>query len=297
MGELSGPGQPTGVRLGYQGPDQGFALHLATSFEGQLQLAMGEREEDAIAGCVAVALKRASLFGRAPIAHDLRLAFTLFGYLGDPPGELIAWRSDLFEEVANPHHYAEQRGIVDLVPDETLRLDPSDVAGLVASDWRALLREIPVEPAPSVEELIREANVHGVRYEAGDHAAELLSHDEVRERAIEAVAHYHREHPTEPESELVEPEPQPEPAQERASELVEPEPQPEPEAEPVSEPAPPAAEVPTAEVPKKKVVKKVVKKVRKVKKPAPGEAGSAGTGTGTPAAKPSLFGRSDESED
>jgi hypothetical protein len=272
-GELSGPGQPTGVRLGYQGPDQGFALHLATSFEGQLQLAMGEREEDAIAGCVAVALKRASLFGRAPIAHDLRLAFTLFGYLGDPPGELIAWRSDLFEEVANPHHYAEQRGIVDLVPDETLRLDPSDVAGLVASDWRALLREIPVEPAPSVEELIREANVHGVRYEAGDHAAELLSHDEVRERAIEAVAHYHREHPPEPET----------------------------EAPPVPEPAPPTAEVSTAEVPKKKVAKKVVKKVRKVKKPAPGETGSAGTGTGTPAAKPaakpSLFGRSDESED
>jgi hypothetical protein len=112
-----------------------------------------------------------------------------------------------------------------------------------------------------------------VRYEPGDHAAELLSHDEVRERAIEAVAHYHRGHPIEPESELVEPEP----AQE--------------------EPAPPAAEGPTAEVPKKKVVKKVVKKVRKVKKPAPGEAGSAGTGTGTPAAKPSLFGRSDESED
>jgi hypothetical protein len=132
-------GQPRGDRFGNPGPDQGYVYVLARRFEGQLQLASDEREEDAIAGCIGVALKRASLLGRAPVLHDLTVAFTVWGYLGDAPPDLIAYRQPLFEEVANPHHYAEQRRVVDLVPEEVLRLSPQQIAEAHRSDWRRLL--------------------------------------------------------------------------------------------------------------------------------------------------------------
>ncbi len=64
-----------------------------------------------MAGCTAVALRRASLFGRAPVIHDLRIAFTIWGYLdAAPPAELVELRRPLFEGVANSlHHYEERR--------------------------------------------------------------------------------------------------------------------------------------------------------------------------------------------
>ena len=121
-------GQPRGDRLGSPGPDQGFALTLAERFRGRLALRPGEHEADALAGCLTVALKRASLFGRAPVIHDLTIAFTLFGFLDEQADdELVALRRRYFEEVANRHHYVEQRRIADLVPESTLRLTPAEV--------------------------------------------------------------------------------------------------------------------------------------------------------------------------
>jgi hypothetical protein len=132
-------GSPRGDRFGSPGPDQGYIYVLARRFEGQLQLASDEREEDAIVGCIGVALKRASLFGRAPVLHDLTVALTIWGYLGDAPPDLIAYRQPLFEEIANPAHYPEQRRVVDLVPDDLLRKSPQEVAELHRADWRRLL--------------------------------------------------------------------------------------------------------------------------------------------------------------
>ena len=132
-------GQPHGDRLGSQGPDQGYIYVLARRFQGKLQLATDEHEADALAGCIGVALKRASLFGRAPVVHDLTVALTVWGFLGDAAPDLINFRQPLFEEVANPHHYPEQRRIVDLVPDEVLRRSPQEVADAHRSDWRSLL--------------------------------------------------------------------------------------------------------------------------------------------------------------
>ena len=128
-----------GARLGSPGPDQGYAYSLARYFHGRLQLASDENEDDALAGAVAVALKRASLFGRAPVLHDLTVALTIWGYLGDAPPSLIAYRQPLFAEVANPHHYAELRNIVDLVPDEVLRMTPDEVTEAHRVDWRSVL--------------------------------------------------------------------------------------------------------------------------------------------------------------
>lgn len=132
--------QPRGDRLGSPGPDLGYALKLANGFEDRLVLTDGEHAHDAIGGCVAVAMKRASLFGRAPIAHDLTVAFTVWGFLAEAPDDLVAVRRRLFEGVGHAaHHYVELREVVDAVPESTLRLTPARVAEAHRSDWRGLL--------------------------------------------------------------------------------------------------------------------------------------------------------------
>jgi hypothetical protein len=138
-GEVTGAPQPKGEQLGYQGPDQGYVLTLARHFHGKLTLTPGEHERDALAGATAVALKRASLFGRAPVIHDLTIALTLWGFLGEAPADLARLRRKLFEEVAHPHHYSEQRRIADLVPEATLRQTPQQVTEAYRADWRSLL--------------------------------------------------------------------------------------------------------------------------------------------------------------
>lgn len=115
----------TESRLGGRpGPDQGYALNLVERFLPRLQLAVGEHTEDVVAGCVAVAMRRASVLGRAPVTHDLELAFNLFGFLSQAaPDELIEWRGKVFAGAA--HHYLTQRELADLVPEDTLRLTPA----------------------------------------------------------------------------------------------------------------------------------------------------------------------------
>jgi hypothetical protein len=140
-GEVIEAGQPRVERLGNQGPDQGFALSLARRFEGRLTLTMGEHEKDALAGAVGVALKRASLYGRAPMVHDLTVALTIWGFLGEAPDDLVALRKPLFEEVWHPHHYAKLRQLVDLVPEAALRRTPAEVTEAHRADWRSLLGE------------------------------------------------------------------------------------------------------------------------------------------------------------
>ena len=138
-GEVVGSEASAGPGLGYQGPDQGYALKLAQRFAGRLVLAAGEREDDALAGCVAVALRRASMFGRAPVVHDVRLALELFGFLDDADAQLVAWRRDQFAGAAGHHGYHVKLRLADLVPAETLRLTPSAVADARAENWRTPL--------------------------------------------------------------------------------------------------------------------------------------------------------------
>lgn len=132
--------QPTGSRLGAQGPDQGFALTIASRLAPKLHLQPRERRDDAVRGCVNIALRRASLFSRAPVVHDVNLAFTIWGFfLEQPPAELLARRAELFEGVGNVlHHYAEGRVLADLVPVETLRMTPSAAAAVMPVRWREL---------------------------------------------------------------------------------------------------------------------------------------------------------------
>ena len=139
-GEIAGF-QPHGERRGSPGPDQGYAIKIANSLRPKLHLQPGENEDDVVRGCLGVALRRASMFSRAPVVHDLRIAFTVWGFYTDkPPAELIAMRMPLFEGLRHVgHHYAESRVVVDQVPIETLQKTPAEVSVAFPRDWRDLL--------------------------------------------------------------------------------------------------------------------------------------------------------------
>lgn len=133
--------QPQGDRLGYQGPDQGYGLVLARHLEPKLKLQRGEHAEDAVRGLLGIALRRASMYGRAPVIHDFTVAATIWGFLADePPAELVELRRKAFANVANvTHHYAEAREIADSVPEATLRMTHQAVAAGFPARWRELL--------------------------------------------------------------------------------------------------------------------------------------------------------------
>jgi hypothetical protein len=138
-GELVGP-QPSGGGLGTPGPDQGFALKIARRLAAEVHVQPGEHLDDAVRGSVLIALRRASMFSRAPVVHDLRIAFTIWGFFDlQPPADLVAVRRELFEGVSNTaHHYVEGRVLVDLVPADVLASSPAEVAERYPAEWRML---------------------------------------------------------------------------------------------------------------------------------------------------------------
>lgn len=139
-GEIAGY-QPLGPRLGDPGPDQGYALRLARQLRPKLQVQPGENTDDVIRGCVGVAMRRASMFSRAPMVHDLTIAFTIWGFFDDdPPAELLELRGRMFEGLRIVgQHYAEARMVADLPPEATLRLSHTDVVKAYPADWRSLV--------------------------------------------------------------------------------------------------------------------------------------------------------------
>lgn len=119
------PKQVQQAGLGIPGPDQGYALELATHFEDRLALEPDERSTDVMAGAVAIAMRRASIFGRAPIRSDIEIALGLFGYLSrdepaPPPADLIALRRERFSGAE--HGYWVRRSLAESIPVTTLRL-------------------------------------------------------------------------------------------------------------------------------------------------------------------------------
>ena len=139
-GEIEGF-QPEAPRLGDPGPDQGYALHIAAQLRPKLRMQPGENGDDAVRGCLGVALRRASMFSRAPVVHDLNIAFTIWGFYDpDPPAELLELRRRLFEGLRLVgHHYAEAREVADLPPESTMRMTPQQVSDRYPAEWRSLL--------------------------------------------------------------------------------------------------------------------------------------------------------------
>ncbi|MDH3754620.1 MAG: hypothetical protein OEU32_12175 [Acidimicrobiia bacterium] len=139
-GDVVGHPGADGAGLGCQGPDQGYALTLVSQFDDQLNLAEGESQADAVAGALVVALKRASLFGRAPVVHDLRVGFSIWGLLDpDPDPDLVVLRRTMFAGVAHPHHYAARRAIADAASDEVLRRPHQAIIEAAAAEGRSMI--------------------------------------------------------------------------------------------------------------------------------------------------------------
>jgi hypothetical protein len=138
-GDLAGS-NPRGERFGNMGPDQGYGLILAKRLVDKLHLDAGENPEDAIEGALSVALKRASILGRAPVIHDFTLAYTVWGFLNPAADrELVALRRRAFDEAALPGHYAERQLIAAAVPEDVLRMSHTAVVEQHERDWRSLL--------------------------------------------------------------------------------------------------------------------------------------------------------------
>ena len=137
-GELTGR-QPEGVRLGSPGPDQGFVLRIAQRLADALVLGDGEHRGDAVAAVSAVALKRASLFGRAPVVHDVRAAIEILGFGANASSDLADWRRVAIEEAHHPHHYPKLRAIADAVPADVLHRPLDAIVADARADWRHVI--------------------------------------------------------------------------------------------------------------------------------------------------------------
>jgi hypothetical protein len=130
-----GSGRP-GVLFGTPGPDSGYALTLAEQFGHQITAVVPETVHDAESVAAGVAMRRGGVFGRAPIRADVELGFTLFGWLGDPPADLVEWRRKAVAGAA--HHYARRTSHVESIPEWVIRQRPDQVVERM-SDWKHLL--------------------------------------------------------------------------------------------------------------------------------------------------------------
>lgn len=111
---------------GAPGPDQGYALRLAERFADRLVLGPGERAEDVLAGAVALAMRRAALFGRAPVVADLEVALCLFGYLAPAEAAVQERRRAGFAGLG--HDEWRRRELANAVPEAALRVGPKEAA-------------------------------------------------------------------------------------------------------------------------------------------------------------------------
>jgi hypothetical protein len=134
-GELRSPSAPRGKGVGATGPDQGYALSLASRLAPRLELAKREDRHDVALGIALLGSRRSALAGRAPCFYDLEAAAGLFGFLDDAPEDLVTYRRALFKGVS--HSYEAQRALVDSVRDDALARAGTETIDLAS--WRERL--------------------------------------------------------------------------------------------------------------------------------------------------------------
>jgi hypothetical protein len=135
-------GQPTGKLLGSPGPNVGYALTLANRVRERFVLAPHERRDDAVAVVAEIAMRRAALFGRAPVLLDVEFGMQILGYGGDCEADFLDWRVRAVQGVH--HNYYERRALVDAIPVDVLRLVPTALPDHLAGAREALRSGVPV---------------------------------------------------------------------------------------------------------------------------------------------------------
>ena len=139
--ELGRPGElrelvvPQGRLFGSTGPDLGYGMKLANRLADQLTVPAGESRHDAVTVGFVSGARRASIFGRAPVIHDMRWAYTIWGFLGPAPEELVAWRAPIVRGA--DHDYEVQRAAVDRIAPDSFRLTPDQAKARLES-WKEL---------------------------------------------------------------------------------------------------------------------------------------------------------------
>ena len=143
-----GPSSGSFARLrGRPAPDAGYALSLVGRFAGQVALAPGEDERDALAAGAVLGMARAGHFGRGPVIQDVRVGLELLGYLGGAPEDLVVWRRRALQNIhRDPFLQLQLLG----ADPKVLEMGPGEAPALLG-DWRRLLpAELPgVRPVPS----------------------------------------------------------------------------------------------------------------------------------------------------
>ncbi|MBA4809299.1 MAG: hypothetical protein CBC37_00195 [Acidimicrobiaceae bacterium TMED77] len=125
---------------GNPGPDQGFALRLVKGFKESVYLSASENWSDASEVAVITALKRASLFGRAPCHYDLEAGFCAWGYLDpEPSKDLLEIRETYFPHIGSSHNYLKRRKVADAVISSALRQSHKEICRTYELDWRNLI--------------------------------------------------------------------------------------------------------------------------------------------------------------
>jgi hypothetical protein len=82
-------------------------------------LGEGERIEDAMAAALAIGMRRAAIFGRAPVSADLEFALASLGFLGPVDAATAARRQKLISGLSRD--YFRQRRLADICDETALR--------------------------------------------------------------------------------------------------------------------------------------------------------------------------------
>lgn len=118
---------PGAARFGAVGPDMGYARTLLTLFSRRLVPGACNRDDLLEAG-VAVAMRRAATFGRAPIPEDLEVAFLLLGALDGVPGDWSRAGGAVAEHVDGVRYKpARAAELAASLPEDWLRRKPGGV--------------------------------------------------------------------------------------------------------------------------------------------------------------------------
>lgn len=116
------------------GPDQGYLALLAEPYIDRFVLFEGEQVDDVLTAAVAIGMRRAAFFGRAPVAKDLEYALSVFGYLAPAPKELVEARRKLVGGVT--HDAWRRNELLERFTDDMLRMTPEQAGS--SELWKQL---------------------------------------------------------------------------------------------------------------------------------------------------------------
>ncbi len=106
-------------RFGNPGPDQGYAMVLFKRFTDDIRLSKEEDIHDVQAGVVAIAMKRAAIFGRAPVNKDIEFALNKFDFLKDIKSDAVKKRRETFKSAG--HEYSKRQDIADMIDEDEMK--------------------------------------------------------------------------------------------------------------------------------------------------------------------------------